>query len=585
MDFLRNVLSTIIGVFLSFMIIFLMFLLFAAIAGSGSQQRVIVKDNSVLKLSFNEPLQDYGGTFSFKKFNYSYVDYNGLNHVLNAIEAAKTDDKIKGISINTLGLSAGMAQIQALRKALIDFKSSGKFIYAYGDIYLQKDYYLATVADSIFLNPVGEINFRGLSSEILYYKDFQEKSGIKAEVVRHGKFKSAVEPYLANEMSDANRLQISELLGSLWSQMLTDMSESRNISVETLNTIADSLGGSTSAKALANKLVDRRIYADEYRKLIQSSSSEDFKYIPVKRYAEYVHGKMATKKDADNIAVIFAQGEIAYGEGSNKKIGQGIMIKAFKEAREDETVKAVVLRVDSPGGSALASDIIWREVQITNEVKPVIVSMGDLAASGGYYIAMGGQKIFAEPTTITGSIGVFGLLPNFQELANRIGINAEQVSTNKQSVGYSPFEPMSSSVYTEIEEGIEETYDIFLQRVADNRNLTKAEVDSIAQGRVWSGFQAKQKGLVDELGGLNDAIEAAAEIAELSDYNTLAFPEYTTDLDDVLSRFNAIPGLKSSQEIIKEEIGAETYEIIQRIKTLSQQKGIQARLPFELKIY
>jgi protease-4 len=584
MSFLRNILSTVIGVFLALMIMFLFFLFFVAIAGSGTQKRVVVKNNSVIKLRFNKPIKDYGGKYSFKKFNYSFVDYNGLNHIIHAIEVAKTDDKIDGISINTKGISAGMAQLKALRNALEDFKSSGKFVYAYSDIYPQKDYYLASVADSVFINPIGEINFRGLSSEVLFYKDFQEKSGIKAEVVRHGKFKSAVEPYLENEMSEANRLQVSELLHSMWAEMLNDISESRKLTVDELNRIADNLGGSNPNKAVSNKLVDGTMFNDEYHNLITRSSAEDFNYISMERYAEYASKKNKSKAAADKIAIIFAQGMIIYGEGSDSFIGQGIMIKALKKAREDASVKAVVLRVDSPGGSALASDIIWREVKITNEVKPVVVSMGDLAASGGYYIAMGGQKIFAEPTTITGSIGVFGLLPNFQQLADRIGINAEQVETNKQSAGYSVFEPMNETIYTEIEQSIEATYDTFLKRVAENRGLTVAEVDSIAQGRVWSGTEAKTIGLVDEIGGLNKAIEAAAEIAELKEYRTISLPEYITDLDEVLGKFSGLPGLKSSEEIIKQEIGTETYEVLQQIKELSRLKGVQARLPFELKI-
>jgi protease-4 len=584
MSFLRNILSTVIGVFLALMIMFLFFLFFVAIAGSGTQKRVVVKNNSVIKLRFNKPIKDYGGKYSFKKFNYSFVDYNGLNHIIHAIEVAKTDDKIDGISINTKGISAGMAQLKALRNALEDFKSSGKFVYAYSDIYPQKDYYLASVADSVFINPIGEINFRGLSSEVLFYKDFQEKSGIKAEVVRHGKFKSAVEPYLENEMSEANRLQVSELLHSMWAEMLNDISESRKLTVDELNRIADNLGGSNPNKAVSNKLVDGTMYNDEYHNLITRSSAEDFNYISMERYAEYASKKNKSKAAADKIAIIFAQGMIIYGEGSDSFIGQGMMIKALRKAREDASVKAVVLRVDSPGGSALASDIIWREVKITNEVKPVVVSMGDLAASGGYYIAMGGQKIFAEPTTITGSIGVFGLLPNFQQLADRIGINAEQVETNKQSAGYSVFEPMNETIYTEIEQSIEATYDTFLKRVAENRGLTVAEVDSIAQGRVWSGTEAKTIGLVDEIGGLNKAIEAAAEIAELKEYRTISLPEYITDLDEVLGKFSGLPGLKSSEEIIKQEIGTEAYEVLQQIKELSRLKGVQARLPFELKI-
>lgn len=588
MNFLRNILSTIIGVFLAMMMLFLMFLFFVAIAGSGADSTISIDEHSVIELRFDEPIKDYGGKYSFKEFNYSYYDYNGLNYIINAIEKAKTDSKIDGISINTKGIVAGMAQLKAIRNALKDFKSSGKFVYAYGDVYTQMDYYLASVADSVFINPVGEIGFRGLASELLFFKDFQEKSGLKMEVVRHGKFKSAVEPYLSNEMSEANRLQISELLHSIWGDMLKDIGESRNLSVEELNKIADSLGASTTVKAINNKLADAGIYDDEYRERVAVAAGvgtpDDFGYISMERYAEYAGKKIKQAKAKDKIAVIFAQGDIIYGTGTDLSIGQGIMQKAFKEAREDESVKAVVLRVNSPGGSALASEIIWREVKITNKVKPVVVSMGDLAASGGYYIAMGGQKIFAEPTTITGSIGVFGALPNFKEFADRIGVNAEQVGTNAQAVGYTVFEPMSDRVYAEIEEGIENVYDVFLERVAENRGMTPAEVDSIAQGRVWSGVEAKEIGLVDELGGLQDAVKAAAGLAGLKEYERMALPEYVTDIDEVLDSFGLIPGIHTRKEAIIKEIGVEAYQIIQRIKQLSEQKGIQARIPFEIKI-
>ncbi|XLS29875.1 signal peptide peptidase SppA [Flavobacteriaceae bacterium M23B6Z8] len=589
MDFLRNILSTIIGVFLAMMILFLGFLFIIAIAGSGGEPPISIEENSVLELRFDEPIKDYGGKYTFKEFDYRYVDYNGLNHILHAIETAKTDDKIRGISVNTGMIRAGMAQVKAIRDALQDFKTSGKFVYAYSDSYPQKDYYLASVADSIYLNPVGEINFRGLASEVLFFQDFQEKSGIKMEVVRHGKFKSAVEPYLENEMSESNRLQISELLHSIWAEMLNDIEQDRNIDIQKLNSIADALGGNTAARAVQNRLVDDLLFNDEYSNRIaeaaQVASVDDFSYVPMERYAEYASKKRKSKNAEDKIAVIFAQGEIFYGEGSDSYIGQGIMMKALKEIREDESIKGVVLRIDSPGGSALASDIIWREVEITRAVKPMVVSMGDLAASGGYYIAMGAEKIFAEPTTITGSIGVFGLLPNVQGLTERIGINAEQVGTNEQSSGYSIFEPMSQKVYNEIETGVENVYDVFLQRVADNRGLSVAAVDSIAQGRVWSGVEAKKVGLVDELGGLKEAISAVAELAEIENYSTVSYPEYQTNLKDVFQKFTLIPGIKNRKALIEEEIGTEAYQILKRIKSLMQQKGIQARLPYELKIY
>lgn len=384
--------AAILGTFIAFGILFVIFVVFVSLLGS-TEETVSVKENSVLELQLQQPISDYVGDNELDPFSGGLFEQNqGLDEILQAIAVAKDDDDIKGISINNNFIMAGLAQTQAIRRALKEFKESGKFIYTYGDFYMQKDYYLASVADSVFLNPVGVLDFRGLSSEVLFFKDLQEKTGVKMEVIRHGKYKSAVEPFIANEMSEANRTQIKELIGSLWGSMIDEISEGRNISQENLNIIADTLGGRSPEIALKSGLIDAIAFYDQYeQKLKKALGVTADEELNVVHLSDYVirSNKKTLKKGKDKVAVVFAQGEILYGEGGPDVIGQGIINEAIIKAREDEDVKAIVLRVNSPGGSALTSDIIWREVELTKQVKPVVVSMGNVAASGGYYIAAG----------------------------------------------------------------------------------------------------------------------------------------------------------------------------------------------------
>ncbi|MBT8300682.1 MAG: signal peptide peptidase SppA [Maribacter sp.] len=585
MNFLRNLLAAIIGCLIAFGIMFIMFLLFVSLVG-GAEDGVVIQDNSILKLQMPQPIKDYVGNNEADPFASLFGQAQGLDEILHAIQVAKTDKDIKGISISNNFIMAGLAQTQAIRKALKDFKESGKFIYTYSDFYMQKDYYLASVADSIFLNPVGGMDFKGLSTEVLFYKDLQEKTGVKMEVIRHGKYKSAVEPFLASEMSDANRTQIKELLSSLWDTMVADISEGRHLSGDNVNSIADTLGGRSPKFAKASGLIDDILFFDQYedklRAAISLDSIEEISYVSLKDYTKRSN-KKSIKKGKEKIAVVFAQGEILYGEGGPNIIGQGIITKALVKARDDDKVKAIVLRVNSPGGSALTSDIIWREIELAKAKKPVVVSMGNVAASGGYYIAAGADMIFAEPTTVTGSIGVFGTIPNISELAADIGINAEQVGTNKNSVDYSFFEPMTDDFRKVVQEGIEQTYDTFLERVAQGRNITVAQADSMAQGRVWSGLDAKKLGLIDELGNLDDAIAAAAELAEIESYGVKKYPKYKSGFEKFMEDMS---GVKSqfAQSLIKKEIGEETYDILKQMKSTLEQKGVQARMPFVLDI-
>lgn len=588
MRFLGNVLATIVGLFVFSMIFFFGIIIIGAIAGSG-EETVSVKKNSVIELDLSKVSLDYAGKTNYKDFNYFEAHHDGVTDILNAIEVAKTDDKIKGISILNNQSRLGLAQSKAVRDKLEDFKKSGKFVYAYANYYTQGEYYLNSVADQVYLNPVGEVDFKGLSSEILYMKDLQEKSGVKFEVIRHGKYKSAVEPYLSQEMSPENREQMTVLLNSVWNTIVSDIAKSRKLSVIQLNAIANSLGARTPELALANKLVDKVAYEDEYHDAIRTklrlAKDEKYNFVSVRDYAKTAASTVEDYSKKDIIAVIYAQGEILGGEGDVNVIGEGSIKRSLRDAREDKNVKAIVLRVNSPGGSALTSELIWREIEITKKVKPVVVSMGNYAASGGYYISANADRIFAEPNTITGSIGVFGMLPNMNQLGKNIGINAEQVKTHDNASGYSIFEPIDENFKGFVLESIEKTYATFLKRVADGRKMTTEQVDAIAQGRVWTGIDAQKLGLVDEIGGLDAAIKHAAKLGKTSSYRTENFPEYEKSFEDLLANFTGMAMFKTKEQLLKEQLGEEGFQMLEQIKRIKSRKGIQAIMPYEIQIH
>ncbi len=587
MRFLGNVLATIVGLFVFCMIFFFGIILIGVIAGSGEEE-VSVKSNSVIELDLSNITFDYAGKMHYDDFTFlnDEDEHNGLSDVIAAIKAAQTDDDIKGISILNDNCLLGIAQTKALRDELEDFKKSGKFVFSYADMYSQKDYYLNSVANKIYINPIGDLDFKGLSSEVMFFKDFQEKSGLKMEIIRHGKYKSAVEPFLENKMSDANREQISSLLNSVWSSIVVDIAKSRNVSVTRLNEVADGLLARTPEMAKTEKLVDIIAYEDVYhndiRKALKVQKDKDYNKVSIEDYAEKIATTSRDYDTKDKIAIIYAQGEIQSGEGDVDYIGEGSMRRALQKARKDKNIKAILLRIDSPGGSALTSDLIWREIELTKKTKPVVVSMGNLAASGGYYIACNADKIYAENNTITGSIGVFGMLPNFTQAANKIGLNTEQVRTHKNASNYSPFVPLDENFRALAQESVEKIYTTFVNRVAKGRKMTFEQVDAIAQGRVWSGAEALKIGLVDKIGGMDEALAEAAKLANIKKYKTQDFPEYEKNfMDDFKSNFGLA---QSKQELIKEEIGVENYLILQKIKRMTQQKGIQAMMPFEITI-
>ncbi|WP_367755213.1 signal peptide peptidase SppA [Flavobacterium sp. WC2430] len=585
MKFLGNVLATIVGLFVFFMLFFFGIVLVAAVFG-GESEAVAIKSNSVIELNLEDIEYDYAGKYEDPWINiFSDKKSVGLSDVINAIEVAKNDSDIKGISILNNKSSLGMAQSKELRDELESFKKSGKFVMAYANSYTQKEYYLNSVAKTIYLNPVGDMDFKGLSAELMFFKDFQEKTGVKMEVIRHGKYKSAVEPFLENKMSDANREQTTALLNSIWGSVVSEIASSRKVSVEKLNEIANGLLARTPEMAKAQKLIDVIAYEDVYhdaiRKALKVDKDEDYNKVNVFDYAKKIKTTSIVTDTQNKIAIIYAQGEIQSGEGDVNTIGEGSMRRSLQEARKNKDVKAIVLRIDSPGGNALTSDLIWREVELTKKVKPVVVSMGNYAASGGYYIACNANTIFAENNTITGSIGVFGILPNFSQLTKKIGINVEQVRTHENASRYSPFVPLDEKFKAVTLEGVEHIYNTFVTHVAEGRKMTFEQVDAIAQGRVWAGSEALKIGLVDKIGSLNDAIKEAAKLSKTQKYGTQNYPEYKKDFNDLLS---SLPFAQSKVNFIKEEIGEENYMLMEQVKRFQEQKGVQAMMPFEINI-
>jgi protease-4 len=587
MTFLRELLAAILGVFISFFIMFFVFMAIISVIGSSftEQEAVVVKKNSILVLKLEDVIKDFAPKSNdpFEQVLGMKDDRMGMNTIINAIDNAKYDSNILGISIEALVLRGGIAQIQEIRDKLFEFKESGKFVTAFADVYEQKNYYLSSVADSVYVHPEGFIEFKGLAGEVLYFKNFQDKYGVKMEVIRHGKYKSAVEPFLDNEMSEANREQTEAFLNSIWTEIVDDIATHRDIKNEEVNRIADGLLARNPELALENNMITGQLYKDQYENILKELAGIDqdqrINSLSLKNYIDSGKGRLSSTS-TDKIAVIYAQGDIKYGKGDENYIGQDLIIEALKKARSAKDVKAIVLRVNSPGGSALASDIIWRELELTKKEKPLVVSMGNLAASGGYYISCNAHKIVAEPTTITGSIGVFGMVPNVSEFVSRIGINAEQVGTNKRSLDYSVFEPMTQDFYEVTKEGVERVYNSFVSKVAEGRNMTYEEVNELAQGRVWTGRQALENGLVDELGSLEDALSVAADLAELSEYRIRSYPDYKKEFRDYFS--GPFGSVKAS--ILKEELGEENLQLYKNIKQFGEWKGIQTRLPFLIEI-
>ena len=540
------------------------------------------KENTVLKINLNGDIKERGVKNPFGELDlgpFMPKGSLGLSEILLNLKKAKEDKNIKGIYLEISDPVAGFATLEEIRNALLDFKSSGKFIYAYSEVYSQKAYYLATTANKLYLNPEGALEIKGLSSQIMFFKKMLEKTDMEVQIFRHGKFKSAIEPFMLDKMSEANRAQVETYLGSLWAQMTKGISENRKISVGEINDMADHLSIRTPEDAVKYKLIDELKYEDEVfsaiKKNIHISESDKIHFTSLTEYADSYKQSSLSK---DKIAVIYAVGEIESGEGDENKIGSERIVKAIREARLDNSVKAIVFRVNSPGGSALASDVIWRETVLAQKSKPFIVSMGDVAASGGYYISCAADRIFAQPNTITGSIGVFGMIPNAQKaLSEKLGITIDTVNTNKHSDVGTILRGVTPEEYEYVQQSVEHIYEVFISKVAIGRKTSKNSIDSIGQGRVWSGTDAIKINLVDELGGIKDAIAYAAKQAKLVDYKLIGLPKQKDPLQELLGNSKE----EMETRAMKANLG-DQYIYIKQLKNVLKLKGIQARLPYEM---
>ena len=591
--FWKVMLAVVVGVIIVHILYGVIFLLICLSAAGSSSSDVTVKDNSVLKISLTADMPDkVTDGMSFDYMSMTPVKQIGLNDALKSIEKAKTDDRIKGIYLDMDGASAGTATIEELRNKLIEFKESGKFIISYATAYSQFGYYLASVADEVYVNPQGGMSWQGMCSQIMFYKNVLEKLGVEMQVFRHGQFKSAVEPYICDKMSPANRKQYSVLLNSIWGKVCKGISEARGISVEDLNMYADSLSLRKAEDAVTLKFADAVKYYDEVIDELKAKSGFDGKdkdmFIDLEKYAKASVPNVKENKSKNEVAVLFAEGEIVDGNGGKGQMGGDKIAEELRKIRENDDVKAVVLRVNSPGGSGLASEVMWREIQKVKQAgKPIVVSMGNLAASGGYYISCSADYIFAQPTTLTGSIGVFGMFPNLQGLVtDKIGLTVDTVCTNAHADFGSTMRPVTEMEYNYVQQSIEDFYDTFLTRVFDGRKgkgaeghvlSEKALVDSIGQGRVWAGADAIEIGLVDELGSLNDAVKKAVELANIPDYKIVEYPAKKEWFEELAEQFDI------SARIMKSELG-ENYIYYQNAKRIAETSGIQARMEHDIVI-
>jgi protease IV len=589
-EFFKYTLATVAGIFVTMIIgFFLLMMVFGAIIASTEKQ-VTVANQSMLLLKLDGQIADRAPNDPFSDLNipgFEQTRKQGLNEILSAIQKAKTDDRIKCIYLNVSMFNGGMAAAEEIRDALISFGDEcDKPIYAYSDLYDQKSYYIATAADQLVLNPQGVIDFRGLGGEVTFYRKALEKLGIQVQVVRHGKFKSAVEPYMLDKMSTENREQKLVYLNSMWNHMLSSISEARKIPVDSLNKLADKvMTFRKGQEALNAGMVDTLKYKDQVlddlRKITGTSPKKGIPFVTVSEYAR-IPGKKsdAEKKPVhEKIAVIYASGEIGNIFGDEGISGEKLS-REIRKVRQDSTCKAIVLRVDSPGGSAYDSEIIWREVKQAAQEKTVVVSMSNLAASGGYYISCAADKIVAQPNTITGSVGIFGMIPNAGELLqNKLGITTDVVKTNEHADMPSFTRPMNSFEANLMQQYIEEGYSLFVSRVADGRKMSAAAVDSIGQGRVWTGENALKLGLVDQLGGLDDAVKAAAELAGLKNYRIINLPELT----DPFTEFLKGGSHNVRTWFLKKELG-DAWQYYNQIQRMSQMKGIYARMPYDVTI-
>lgn len=549
----------------------------ATMVSSGENtDMLVVKENSVLELDLNKSI--YERTPNELD---AYLEGNqvlGADVLLKSIRMAKDDDNISGIYLKMSALyNAGWALTEEIRNAIVDFKESGKFVYSYADTYSQKGYYLASVADSVFINPSGMLDFKGVAAETLFIKDLLDKLNVKVKLIRprSNAFKSAGEMYTMTQMSQANKTQVRTYIESIWNHVVADMSEVRGISVDRLNAIADNLEAYLPADALKNGLVDGLVFEHDVLVLLSEQMGlddyDDINFVKAKKYAQ-----SSIDVSSNKIAVIYAQGDVVQGKGTGVNVYSSVIAKALDDAADNDAVKAIVLRVNSPGGAVVASEIMTNAVIRAKQKKPIVVSMSDVAASAGYEISCNAHKIVAMPTTITGSIGVFGLYPELGGmLKNKFGVTTDTVLTNKNAAALSTMRPLSGEGYDVLVRNVEDFYVTFCQRVALGRNLPVEYVDSIARGRVWTGIDAKKLGLVDELGGMDKALDIAAELAEIDSYSILAYPkekDFATQLMEILGEEQSLTDVLSKKTDVEKY-----YEMLEQINNM---EPLQARLPY-----
>ncbi len=568
-----------------FLMIILTISIIAGIA-SMSDSEVTLKSNTLLVLDLNGPIVERTSANPLENLSVNLMGETkttGLNDLLANIKKAAKDDKIAGIQLDAGLISAGYATIEEIRNALLEFKQSGKFIYSFAPVYSQKAYYLATVADKIYLPPIGMVELSGISAEHTYYKGMLDKLGVEMQIIRHGKFKSAVEPFMVDKMSDASRLQTEKYIGAIWSNTLTKISESRNITVADLNALVDQAPIFSDPQILVDKgLIDGLKYKDEYIAELKTKLGIDEKKeidaVTNSKYTKvYVPEEKGKGLAKDKIAIIYAEGEI--DGGSTGGINSEKLSKTIRQARRDSSIKAIVLRINSPGGSALGSDLIWREVKLAKETKPTVVSMGDVAASGGYYIACAADTIVAQANTITGSIGIFGMIPNTKGLTDKVGLTFDGVKTNKYSDLPNITRPFTADERSLLQAYIEKGYAVFIGRCAEGRHTTTANIDSIGQGRVWAGVNALEIGLVDKIGGIGDAVKIAQRMAGLERYRITELPEQEDPFTEIMKGLTG-----DAKMFVGKALLGEDYQYMKVLKAVQGKSQIQARLPFDISI-
>ncbi|MDR2887658.1 MAG: signal peptide peptidase SppA [Bacteroidales bacterium] len=584
-SFIKFTLAVVAGIIITSMLFFVFLIAGLSSLVSSGGKPVTIGPNSVLVLNAGVEIPDRGNDSPWAGINFAEMTYTpvvGLNDILNNIRMASEDDNIKGILIENGINSSGWAVSGEIREAISEFRKSGKFVVSYTDYLLtQQCYYLSSAADMIFINPGAMVEFKGLSSEVVFFKNALEKLGIEVQVTRHGKFKGAVEPFMLNRLSEENREQITSYTGSIWKHIVENISESRGITAERLNLIADNLSGSISSEALKQNLVDGLMFRDQLTdtlRMLAGSGDREPDLVSMAKYSKAQ--KPRSVFSTDRISVIYAAGNIVAGKGNETSIGGKNYAEIIKKERLDTSVKAIVLRINSPGGESISSEMIWRELWLARQVKPVVVSMGNYAASGGYYIACPATKIYSNPETLSGSIGVFGLLPNLSGLfEKKLGLAVETVNTNRNADFPSVFRPMNSYEKDVMLMSIEQVYGDFTEKVAQGRNMSVAQVDNIGQGRVWSGISAMEIGLVDELGGLYEAIQGAAMLAGTESYEVKELPGHEDSYARLMEQLSGDIMMKK----MKKELG-ETAVYLDWLNGVRELSGIQARLPFFINV-